>query len=86
MDHAAAGLIYYLQFKVSMSNVTEEQKKQMKFMGLLSPVMIVMFSLNAPSALPLYWTVGGMFLIIQTLLARRVYAQKEDPIRVENQV
>ncbi|MBT2684065.1 membrane protein insertase YidC [Bacillus sp. ISL-37] len=81
----AAGLIYYLQFKVSMSNVTEEQKKQMKFMGLLSPVMIVMFSLNAPSALPLYWTVGGMFLIVQTLLARKVYAQKESPIRVENQ-
>ncbi|GAE44228.1 inner membrane protein translocase [Mesobacillus boroniphilus JCM 21738] len=60
-----------------MSNVTEEQKKQMKFMGLLSPVMIVMFSLNAPSALPLYWTVGGMFLIIQTLLARRSMRKKK---------
>jgi YidC/Oxa1 family membrane protein insertase len=83
---AAAGLIYYLQFKVSMSNMTEEQKKQMKLMGLLSPVMIVMFSVNAPSALPLYWTVGGIFLIVQTLLARRVYAQKEVPINVENQV
>lgn len=83
---ATAGLIYYLQFKVSMSNMTEEQKKQMKLMGLLSPVMIVMFSVNAPSALPLYWTVGGIFLIVQTLLARRVYAQKEIPINVENQV
>ncbi|KIY22657.1 MULTISPECIES: membrane protein insertase YidC [Mesobacillus] len=78
---AAAGVIYYLQFKVSMSNVTEDQKKQMKLMGLLSPAMIVLFSLNAPSALPLYWTVGGIFLIVQTLLAKKVYAQ--DSLKVE---
>lgn len=83
---AAAGVIYYLQFKVSMSNMTEEQKKQMKFMGLMSPVMIVMFSLNAPSALPLYWTVGGTFLTVQTLLARRVYGKKENRIEVEQQI
>ncbi|HAQ06917.1 MAG TPA: OxaA precursor, partial [Bacillus bacterium] len=42
---ASAGFIYYLQFKVSQSTMTEEQRKQMKFMGILSPVMIVMFSL-----------------------------------------
>lgn len=83
---AAAGVIYYLQFKVSMSNMTEEQKKQMKFMGLMSPVMIVMFSLNAPSALPLYWTVGGIFLTVQTLLARKVYGKKENHIEVEQQI
>ncbi|WP_079509359.1 membrane protein insertase YidC [Mesobacillus jeotgali] len=83
---AAAGIIYYLQFKVSMSNVTEEQKKQMKLMGLMSPIMIVMFSLNAPSALPLYWTVGGIFLIVQTLLGRRIYGKKENAITVEHQL
>lgn len=83
---AAAGIIYYLQFKVSMSNVTEDQKKQMKLMGLMSPVMIVMFSLNAPSALPLYWTVGGIFLIAQTLLGRKIYGKKENTIKVEHQL
>lgn len=83
---AAAGVIYFLQFKVSMSNMTEAQKKQMKFMGLLSPVMIVMFSLNAPSALPLYWTVGGMFLIVQSWLARRIYSTKESSVKVEQQI
>jgi YidC/Oxa1 family membrane protein insertase len=82
---AAAGLIYYLQFK-SMSNMTEEQRKQMKFMGLLSPIMIVMFSLNAPSALPLYWTVGGLFLILQTVLARKIYGIKQNDVKVEQQV
>lgn len=80
---AAAGLIYFLQFKVTMLNMTEEQKKQMKFMGLLSPIMIVMFSLSAPSALPLYWTVGGIFLIVQTLLSRKIYGVKQTSVKVE---
>lgn len=86
MITAAAGLIYYLQFKVSMSNMTADQRKQMKFMGLMSPIMIVMFSLNAPSALPLYWTVGGLFLITQTLLARRIYGVKQTEVKAEQQV
>ncbi|MGJ7921537.1 membrane protein insertase YidC [Neobacillus sp. LXY-4] len=68
-----AGLIYYFQFKVSQSNMTVEQQQQMKLMGLISPIMIVFMSLNAPAALPLYWTVGGLFLVIQTLLARKMY-------------
>ncbi|RSD26178.1 membrane protein insertase YidC [Mesobacillus subterraneus] len=83
---AAAGLIYYFQFKVSMSNVSQDQRNQMKFMGLLSPMMIVIFSLNAPSALPLYWTIGGIFLIIQTMLARKIYGVKENPLKVEQQI
>lgn len=70
---AMAGIIYYLQFKVSLSNMPEAQQKQMKMMGLLSPIMIVMVSFSAPAALPLYWTVGGIFLIFQTLLARVLY-------------
>ncbi|MBU8878345.1 membrane protein insertase YidC [Bacillus sp. FJAT-29790] len=70
---AAAGIVYYLQFKVSQSNIPLQQQKQMKFMGLLSPLMIVMVSLNAPAALPLYWTVGGIFLTLQTLLGRKLY-------------
>ncbi|MGV2938664.1 membrane protein insertase YidC [Mesobacillus sp. LC4] len=83
---AAAGVIYFLQSKVSMMNMTVEQQKQMKIMGMLSPIMIVMFSLNAPSALPLYWTIGGIFLIIQTLLARKIYQTKDTSVKVEQQV
>lgn len=80
------GVIYFLQSKVSMMNMTAEQQKQMKIMGMLSPIMIVMFSLNAPSALPLYWTIGGIFLIIQTLLARKIYQTKDTSVKVEQQV
>ncbi|WP_449622365.1 membrane protein insertase YidC [Robertmurraya sp. Marseille-Q9965] len=70
---AIAGIVYFLQFRVTMSNIPKEQQGQMKIMGLLSPVMIVFVSFNAPAALPLYWTVGGIFLIFQTWLGRVLY-------------
>ncbi|MFD2445641.1 membrane protein insertase YidC [Bacillus sp. CGMCC 1.16607] len=68
-----AGVAYYFQFKVSQANMPIQQQQQMKFMGLLSPIMIVVFSFKAPAALPLYWTVGGVFLIIQTIIGRKMY-------------
>lgn len=74
---AAAGIVYYIQFKVSQSNMPVQQQQQMKFMGLLSPIMIVFVSLNAPAALPLYWTVGGIFLTLQTMLGRKLYQAKK---------
>jgi YidC/Oxa1 family membrane protein insertase len=68
-----AGVIYYFQFKVSQASMPAAQQQQMKFMGLLSPLMIVVFSFSSPAALPLYWAVGGLFLILQTWLSRKVY-------------
>ena len=76
-----AGVIYYFQFKVSQSNMPTQQQAQMKYMGLLSPLMIVMFSFSAPAALPLYWVVGGTFLIIQTAISKRLYTSKK-PLEV----
>ena len=70
---AIAGVLYFVQFKVSQASMTIEQQKQMRFIGLLSPVMIVIFSINAPAALPLYWSIGGLCLILQTMLGRRLY-------------
>lgn len=72
-----AGIVYFLQFKVSLTNMPAQQQQQMKFMGLLSPIMIVMVSLNAPAALPLYWTVGGIFLTIQTFIGRKLYSPSQ---------
>ncbi|WP_445505413.1 membrane protein insertase YidC [Niallia sp. 03091] len=70
---AIAGIVYYLQFKVSQNTLPEEQQKQMKLFGLMSPIMIVMVSFHAPAALPLYWTVGGTFLILQSMLGKKLY-------------
>lgn len=80
---AIAGIVYFLQFKLSQTNMPTEQQKQMKFIGLLSPFMIVMVSLNAPAALPLYWAVGGVFLTLQNLLSRKLYQPK--PVELNSQ-
>lgn len=78
----AAGVIYYLQFRASQLNLPSAQQQQMKMIGLMSPIMIMMFSFNAPAALPLYWTIGGLFLTVQTMIARKIYQAK--PITVSN--
>ncbi|QTM99735.1 membrane protein insertase YidC [Sediminibacillus dalangtanensis] len=72
-----AAAIYFAQFKVTQIGMDPQQRKQMAIMGLLSPVMIGFVSFSAPAALPLYWTVGGLFLIFQTLLAKRLYQPKQ---------
>lgn len=80
---AIAGVVYYFQFKVSFSSMPTEQQKQMKIMGLMSPIMIVVISFNAPAALPLYWTVGGIFLIFQTMISKKLYQTSPAKTEVE---
>lgn len=68
-----AGALYFIQYRISLIGVPASQQKQMKLIGLLSPVMIFIISLNAPAALPVYWAVGGLFLIVQTIIGRKLY-------------
>ncbi|MFC7441757.1 membrane protein insertase YidC [Laceyella putida] len=72
-----AAFVYYVQFKVSQVGIDPQQQKQMALLGYMSPLMIGLFSFNAPAALPLYWSVGGLFLIFQTLISKRLYKQNE---------
>ncbi|WP_042355421.1 membrane protein insertase YidC [Bacillus rubiinfantis] len=78
-----AGLVYYFQFKVSQSSMPKQQQDQMKIMGLMSPLMIVMFSFSAPAALPLYWVVGGTFLTIQTIISHKLYRNNQTVVEVK---
>lgn len=66
-------VIYLIQAKISQANMAPEQRKQFAIMGYISPLMMAFFSLSAPAAMPLYWTVGGSFLVLQTLLFRKLY-------------
>ncbi|PZT54223.1 membrane protein insertase YidC [Paenibacillus silvae] len=67
-------VIYLIQAKISQANMAPEQRKQFAIMGYISPLMMAFFSLSAPAAMPLYWTVGGSFLVLQTLLFRKLYS------------
>ncbi|HET7658674.1 MAG TPA: membrane protein insertase YidC [Bacillales bacterium] len=71
-----ACIVYLFQFLVSQANMPEDQKKMMRVVGLMSPAFILYISLKYPAALPLYWSVSGMFLIVQTLITYKVYPVK----------
>ncbi|MCJ7841050.1 membrane protein insertase YidC [Lederbergia sp. NSJ-179] len=75
-----AGLVYFIQAEVSLVTVPEAQKKQMKMFSYLSPIMIMFISFSAPAALPLYWTVSGIFMIFQTWLGRKFYMQHPEKV------
>ena len=77
-----AGAVYFVQARVSLWTMPEQQKKQMKAFIYLSPIMIMFISFQAMAALPLYWAVGGILLIFQTYLGRKFY-YKEVPTVAE---
>jgi YidC/Oxa1 family membrane protein insertase len=72
-----AAAVYLVQARVSQIGMDPKQKKQMKLFGFISPIMIFIVSFNFPAALPLYWTVSGSFLVIQTLISKKLYMKKE---------
>ena len=65
---AIAGISYVAQSFISMIGVPEEQKKSMRSMMIVSPLMITFMSLSAPAGVTLYWVVGGLFGCFQTFI------------------
>jgi len=59
-----AGITTFLQQKISM--VGMENNPQMAMMLWLMPIMIIVFAVNFPAALALYWVVGNIYSVIQT--------------------
>ena len=77
-----AGAVYFVQARVSLWTMPDQQKQQMKMFIYLSPIMIMFISFKAVAALPLYWAVGGILLIFQTYLGRKLY-YKEPVVQPE---
>src|SRR5690625_2036980 len=75
-----AVIIYYLQAKVNLIGVDNAQRKQMAISGFISPIMIGIISLNVPAALPLYWAVSGLYMIVQTLIIKRYITGKKTAV------
>lgn len=65
-----AGATTYIQQKVMMAGTDAKQNPQMAMMLWMMPLMIIVFAISLPAALPLYWVVGNIFMIIQTLLIK----------------
>ncbi|WP_264476634.1 YidC family membrane integrase SpoIIIJ [Jeotgalibacillus aurantiacus] len=72
------GLTTYLQQKIMMAGNPAGMNPQMQIMLYLMPVMIAVFAIVFPSALSLYWVVGNIFMIVQTLLINGVGSKKTE--------
>lgn len=59
-----AGITTFIQQKMMMAG--QDGNPQMAMMLWLMPIMIVVFAINFPAALSLYWVVGNIFMIVQT--------------------
>lgn len=64
-----AALTTFISLRLSPS-MAEEQMPQMAMMSYIMTVMIFIGASSVPSALSLYWVVGGCFSIIQSLILR----------------
>lgn len=66
-----AGAATFLQQKLTMADNPASQGQQMTLMLYAMPIMITIFAVFFPSALALYWVVGNVFMVVQTILIRR---------------
>jgi YidC/Oxa1 family membrane protein insertase len=49
---------------------------QMALMKYLSPIMMAVFSIGSPAAIPLYWIVGSLFMILQQFVLKMMKKNK----------
>lgn len=66
-----AGGATFLQQKLMMAGSPASQNPQMMVMLYVMPIMITVFAMFFPSALALYWVVGNVFMVAQTLFIRK---------------
>lgn len=84
-------IAYAVQSYLGLVGVPEEQKKQMKMAIWMSPFMTFFISLTSSAGLGLYFFIGGLFAILQTLMInayrprirkRIEEEQKKNPIKM----
>lgn len=73
---AIIAALYFLQSHLSMATVPEEQREQMKTMMYTTPLMMAFFGFSSPAGVALYWLIGGLFAIIQQLIATYILKPK----------
>lgn len=66
-----AGAATFLQQKLMMAGSPAAQNPQMMVMLYVMPIMITVFAIFFPSALALYWVVGNIFMVAQTIFIRK---------------
>src|SRR5699024_8884868 len=66
-----AGGATFLQQKLMMSGSPAGQNPQMQVMLYMMPIMVTVIGYFLPAALALYWVVGNVFMVAQTIFIRK---------------
>lgn len=66
-----AGITTFLQQKLMMGGSPAANNPQMTVMLYMMPIMITVFAFMFPAALALYWVIGNLFMIAQTIFIRK---------------
>jgi YidC/Oxa1 family membrane protein insertase len=77
-----AALTTFLSSKISMMGQTQ-QNKSMAMIVYIMPVMILFMGITLPSALALYWIIGNIFTVFQTLLINNPFKNKREQEALE---
>ena len=70
-----AGGATFIQQKLMMADNPQGQQGPMQMMLYVMPIMITVMSMFFPSALALYWVVGNVFMVAQTIFIRKPMMQ-----------
>lgn len=65
------GAATFTQQKLMMAGSPAQNNPQMTVMLYVMPIMIMTISFFFPSALALYWVVGNVFMVVQTIFIRK---------------
>ncbi|MBC6310047.1 membrane protein insertase YidC [Listeria sp. FSL L7-1582] len=77
-----AALTTFISSKLSMMGQTQ-QNKSMNMIIYFMPLMILFAGISLPSALALYWVVGNIFTIFQTMLINNPFKAKREAAALE---
>lgn len=72
-----AGGATFLQQKLMMAGSPAAQNPQMMVMLYVMPIMITVFAYFFPAALALYWVIGNVFMVAQTVFIRKPMLKDE---------
>lgn len=80
----AAGIAQYLQARQLQPDKSQmdDQQRIMSYMTMVFPVVTIIFALNFPSALSLYWTVTSLMAVLQQYLVLRQDAEEMEEVVV----
>lgn len=71
---AAAATFYQQKLTMGGANGPQNANPQMSMMLYMMPIMIGLMSMFFPAALSLYWVVGNVFMVLQTIFIRKPFA------------